>query len=370
MRTRLCALFCSVSVGALLAATPVRAAVTMEILPLLPGDTRAEVRAINDSGTLAGWSYTGDGTVTRHAFSWDRSEGLRELLPLGGTFAEAAAINAAGQIAGRSSNAQGTLRAVVWQPDRSATDLGGGEAYGINAAGEVVGTTVANGVQVAFFWSPAAGMQLITSSAPSYPLDINADGVVVGFFNSAGGQRAFSWSLSGGFVDLTPLVGEPATAWGINDLGQIVGGAAGNAFLLRGGTVEWISAGQATQTFAIDINDQSQVYGACDADPENQRSFFWSDATGYRDLGTLGGKYTSPSGIDGEGRIAGWSQNSRKKYHAVLWDPAAGMTDLTAGSSVYSAATALNDVGLVAGWTVQQVKKVTKYPPVLWTVTP
>lgn len=362
------ALVCSVSMAVLLASTAAHAAVTMEVLPLLPGDTRADVHGINEAGTIVGSSYTGTGT-SRHAFAWDRSAGLRELPSIGGIFSEARGVNASGQIAGRSADAAGLLHAVLWQPDGSTIDLGRGEAFAVNDAGEVIGTTTINSTQVAFYWSPATGMVPLTAGQ-SYPHDINAAGAVVGSFSAPTGQRAFSWSLAGGFVDLTAWVGEPANAYGVNDLGQIVGGANGMAYVLQGSSVQVISEGHGAANTAFDINNQGQVYGVNDADVENQRSFFWSASTGYVDLGTLGGKYTSPAGMNGQGRIAGWSETSRKKYHGVYWDPATGLTDLTPGSNVYSYASALNDAGQIAGWTVVQVKKVTKYPPVLWTVTP
>jgi probable HAF family extracellular repeat protein len=352
-----------------LLSTAALAGVTMEVLPLLPGDIRAEVQAINDNGLLVGYSYPSV-TGVRHAFAWDRSVGLRELPSLGSTYAEAADVNNAGQAVGRSADAAGYVRAVLWQADGMPVPLGSGEAYRINDNGEVIGALYSAPGQVAFFWSPVAGMRSITSAVRSLPLDINAAGQVVGFFGPAGAERAFSWSLAGGFVDLTPLVGSPATAYGINDLGEIVGTAGGAAFLLRSGSVERIAAGQAAPTVAFGINNRSQVYGVSDADPDNQRSFFWSDATGYLDLGTVGGGYTSPSGMNDAGLVAGWSEAKNRKYHAVYFDPASGLVDLTPGRYLYGTATAVGNGGLIAGWTIEQVKKVTKYAPVLWTITP
>src|SRR5262249_4833712 len=99
---------------------------------------------------------------------------------------------------------------------------------------------------------------------------INDAGVVVGgSYNAAGYEHAFVWDGSNGMQDLTPGATE-SFAGGINNAGQIVGNADGNAFLAEGGPLttlgRWIphainNAGQIVGYLVVDT-----LYGALYAD--------------------------------------------------------------------------------------------------------
>jgi probable HAF family extracellular repeat protein len=68
------------------------------------GGYASEARAINNSGTVVGWSYLAD-NYTTHAFAWTASGGLQDLNNLipansGWVLMYANGINASGQIVG------------------------------------------------------------------------------------------------------------------------------------------------------------------------------------------------------------------------------------------------------------------------------
>ena len=102
-------------------------------------------KAVNDSGTVAGVQYTGDGST--HAVIWSRPDGLKRLAePEGYVRSEALAINNAGAVVGMVDGPGGSKigpNAFVFEAGRlRLLDEGGpnfGSATAINDHGQVAG---------------------------------------------------------------------------------------------------------------------------------------------------------------------------------------------------------------------------------------
>jgi len=212
------------------------------------GGPSSEARGLNDRDLVVGSSETAAGDT--HAFQWDAASGMRDLGTLGGRSSGAAAVNDAGQVVGWSERPDGTAGAFLWEAGRGMRDIGDFTPSAINAAGQVVGTR-----GNAFFggravlWEAGVGVTdlgVLPSDAGSSASAINARGQVVGASRGpeeqcpqGSGQfrpgRAFLWQSGIGMVDLFFPAGDcDAEAFGVNDVGQVVG-ASGDGVCGDGG---------------------------------------------------------------------------------------------------------------------------------------
>jgi probable HAF family extracellular repeat protein len=214
-----------------------------------PGASWARAYAINDSGQIVG-PMVKDGSAK--AFLYDPltdpelNRVARELPSLGEGYATAWGINNQGWIGGASwIGGVSMRRACLWR-DNQIIDLGalGGDyglACAISNSGLIVGNAkTAAGKYVATLFDPnGTGNNISLDPGPlwshsnAYAVSDNGQ-FIVGDATDPNGRHAFLWQ-SGVMTDLGTF-GEYATAWGVNDSGQIVGhvrvGGRDRAFLL------------------------------------------------------------------------------------------------------------------------------------------
>jgi probable HAF family extracellular repeat protein len=223
----------------------------MQDLGTLPGGTDAQAALINNSGQVAGWSYTSSAPsavcaagfgfpLTTGSFLWDSNNGMVDLGNLGGTCTIASDLNSRGQVAGVSYLTGDTSQhAFMW--DGSIHDLGdsfGGNfagAIAINDHGQVVGFATFPGEAVfhAALWKhvgETTDLGTVGNDACSYSGSINSKMQVVGgskFACDLDPSRAFLWEDASIF-DLNALI-QPGSAlylqnaYAINDQGEIGG---------------------------------------------------------------------------------------------------------------------------------------------------
>lgn len=189
--------------------------------------------AINASGQVVGDSGTAKGGAVRHAFLWHSRVMLDlEGEPGSGATSRAYGINASGLVVGVLEG-----RATLWQGG-VVRDLGtlpghaSSAARAINAAGQVVGESLAGPLQSrAVLWHNGRTQDLgsLPGDAFSQANGINSGGHVVGWSRSANESvsRAVLWQ-GNGTTDLNSLLPDNSgwvltSASGINDDGQIVG---------------------------------------------------------------------------------------------------------------------------------------------------
>jgi probable HAF family extracellular repeat protein len=166
-----------------------------------------------------------------------------------------------------------------------------------------------------------------------------SSGHSVGFVtNAEGGQVPVSFDRG----SATPL-GSQGIAAGVNSSGVIVGTTSS-------GVTEW-SSGRATNLhipgYGNAINDAGQVAGAYQASATELHAFV-STNDKLRDLGTLGGNWSSADAINSKGQVAGVSLLANGNAHAFIWN-GYGLSDIGTLGGANSYASGINNHGEVAG---------------------
>ena len=179
----------------------------------------------------------------------------------------------------------------------------------------------------------------------SMALAVNDNSQAVVNFN----DRAYVWTLSGGLQDLGDLGGGKSYAYGINNLGQIVGESfinetTSHAFLWQSGAMQDLGAlSGGVRNIAASINNQGQVVGGTVFSDETFSAFTWTTGGGLQPLDLDGG---IASKIKDDGRMVG-----QKNNHAWLWNsPGAGQDLGILPGYSYAEATDMNQNGLVVGF--------------------
>jgi probable HAF family extracellular repeat protein len=289
----------------------------------------------------------------------------------GDTSSVAWAINANGDVVGGSTGPNGP-RAFVY------TDAAGmvalpvlpnrprSMARDINEAGDIVGTADMGGTDLghAVLWSNGSVQDLGTLGTGFYSeaWGINNLGQVVGSSFTNGGSgltgvHAFLYTPAAGLVDLTPT-SDTGNATDINDAGQVTGykTALGgyHAFRWQGGTFEDLGVLPGfAHSFGWTINASGQVAGNSTTASGNAERLFRSiDGGGLQDLGGEG-EHNVAWGINASGQVVGAKGQSQSR--ALRYTDAAGLQDLNTLIDpslgwVLLAASDVNDAEQIVGY--------------------
>ncbi len=246
------------------------------------------------------------------------------VIDLGGC--EALAISNNGKVAGQCGSGS-SARGFFWENGvmQSLGTLGGSWsiAYGVNDAGQVVGTSLAgSGYSGAFLWQNGAMQSLgsLGGNGPSGALAINNAGQVVGFStNSTPQMHAFLWS--GGMTDLGAFGDGASYAYAISDTGMVAGwGKVGtypniteHAFRWNG-SMQDLGTGSWAQSSARGINDNGDVVGRLinDGNGTDWHAALSQNGGGFQDLG---GTLSTAYDINNAGLMVGESGG-----RAILWE--------------------------------------------------
>ena len=229
----------------------------MQDLGVIGGGSDSMALLINDVAQVAGVSFTSStpnpnngpacipDVPTQDPFLWEQQgKGMTDLGSLGGDCGWPYALNNQGEVAGDSTAPGDAYRLpFLWTkgtgmqalPTTPSGSLGG-EAFGINDAGQVVGYAQNSAEAFALLWEKGKARRLgnLTGADCTIAYSINSGGQVVGF-SGPGARgctgRAVLWEKDGPPVDLNLLVPPNAPlhmseAISINDLGEIIGSGA------------------------------------------------------------------------------------------------------------------------------------------------
>ncbi len=188
---------------------------------------------------------------------------------------------------------------------------------------------------------------------------INDSGQIVGDSDYSDNQtrHAFMYTGSGPMQDINALLGNPgdSVATGINNNGQITGFATSgiyeHAFLYSGGSMRDLGTLGGAFSTPTHINDRGQVVGNADTTNGGRHAFLYNGSGSLQDLGTFGGS-SSAACINNQGQIVGESFISGGVQHAFLIDGSGVMQDLNnlvdSGSGwTLTVASGINDQGQI-----------------------
>ncbi len=130
-------------------------------------------------------------------------------------------------------------------------------------------------------------------------------------------------------TDLGTLGGAQSKAYGLNDLGQVIGesdtsSGESHAFLWLPQPAYGLPAGMndlgtlgGSESVAFDINSLGQVVGRADtATPTIYHGFLWDPLSGMQALGTLGGQLSEARAVNDLGEVVGSAQNANGFFRA------------------------------------------------------
>ena len=236
-------------------------------------------------------------------------------------------------------------------------------ALAINADGDVVGWSMGQAGTRAFLYTKAHGMVALPGlpdKPQSVARDINDAGVIVGSANAGGTDlgHAVLWSDGSVVQDLGTLgTGFYSEAWGVNNLGQVVGwsytneghgltGVHGFLYSEKEGLIDLTP--ESDTGSALDINDAGQVTGYKTAFG-GYHAFRWQGGT-FVDLGVLPGfAYSFGWAINASGQVAGNSTSgSGNSERFVRYTDGGGLQNL-GGAGEHNVGWGINAWGTVVG---------------------
>jgi uncharacterized membrane protein len=227
------------------------------------------------------------------------------------------------------------------------------EATAVSPSGIVVGQFSASPGHVDFLmWDEIHGRIEVGESPFFYPRAINDSGQMVG---SAHGN-AYLLDPATGIHEIGVGMGSGNSAHGINQFGHVVGvigtpGIYSHAFIYRNQTIALLDSATDT-SIAYDVNSHDTVVGSL-----NGRAFVWTQIGDMKDIGTLGGNFSLATAINDDGVVVGYSEAIPESWvgAAFVYDQQSGMRRLDSMIDPSSGwqllyANDINNKGQIVGW--------------------
>ena len=224
---------------------------------------------------------------------------------------------------------------------------GGALGFGINNAGQVVGTSLdANFNATGFVYSAGTFTFLAVPGAAGFSdaNAINNNGDIAGDYNDADGFAHGFLRLGGVFSTLD------STPYGLNDGGMVVGSFIGGTghptgYVLFNGVSTPIVVPGALGTYAYGINNRGDVVGLS-SNPGTSSGFLLHDGilTSFR---VPGAPFTVANGINNAGTIVGFSNDGNQASGFVL--SGGVFTTIRVPDALDTVVCGINDAGTLVG---------------------
>jgi probable HAF family extracellular repeat protein len=291
-----------------------------------PGSAVTLLNGINPRGDIVG-EYGATLTSVHHGFLMTSEGSFRAIEPPDALSSTAIGITPGGDILGAYTSMDNVNHAFLLSGGNySLIDYPGASATvvnGIGARGEVVGSCVLGGVSHGFVLS-GGNFTLFDPpvSAFTTAMGINPRGDIVGRYRDAAGIN-HGFILSAGQFTSIDFPGASYTgATAINTTDDVLGryqiAGVFHGFILSRRvrhnahyTVTDLGTLGGSASIAFGINNAGEVAGGANVVGENQHPFLWR-AGGMSDLGTLGGPNGNAAGPNGNDGVAPLVETSNK----------------------------------------------------------
>lgn len=173
---------------------------------------------------------------------------------------------------------------------------------------------------------------------------INEPGLVAGYAGGAWwSKHAATWT-SGSPTDLG--IPPDSEAYGVNDIGHVVGRSIDRGFILDGRGVRYLGGPGGSPLEVWDINNKGQVVGWMVAG--SVQAFIWDETNGLVSMNSPGSPWALKAyAINDAGQAVGWASGDS----AFLWDAAVGVRILpTLSGRSGAVASDINSLGDIAGY--------------------
>ena len=232
----------------------------------------------------------------------------------------------------------------------------------INDSGEVVFN--ANSGSYAFLGSKTLKViSMKGNDAVVYASRVNANSVALGNYYTKSGSGSYTQDLTTNYTSVVPgFFGS-----GLNDSGVIAGStyddAGSQAGLYVKGQLVRIPQLDSTglsdfglqlNSWAVDVNNRGVAVGGYTLSTDDYSFSYegaWvSDGKSYIEIPSLGGEFVFPADINNGATVIGIAETAEGNPHAFLWSPFGRQTkDLGTLGGSYSSAEAVNDLNQVVG---------------------
>ena len=238
-----------------------------------------------------------------------------------------------------------------------------------HTVGYFVGT---NGIHVAYIQSGSHFMTAEPSgSRNAYLSGINANGLAVGGYcpsmraicNPLSGQHGYTYDLATGAITTLDFPGiiDATTAYGINDLGEIVGGycpgiltcppnsvgPTSKGFLYANGVFTTLHFPGSGETQASGINNAGVIVGEYIYNLAGPFGFIYQNGA-FQTINFPGSLSTRPTAINNAGVVAGYFQDQSLNVHGFTYQ-AGKFTQVDRPVALGTTITGINDANQLVG---------------------
>lgn len=359
---------------------------------------RAFAVAVNESGWVIGEAPQPDGSWGAIGFIWDKLNGYRTLDTIFQYETTPRDINNLNQVVG-SGLVESSYRAFFWEDGVMILlpslfpETPSDKAVAINDVGQIIGESNDKAV----IWEKDSSGNYNVYALPgladfwSSPREININGQIVGsagIGDSPWEQRAVLWEMVDGTWTINDLgAADNSVAYGVNDLGQVIGqtpavinGLDGRkGFVWEDGILTELPLLANRYAYAWDINDASQIVGHGKTTSGTDTAVIWEYQNGSWSIAKLdnenqiGGHGVSRAfHINNSGLVAG--ETYIYGYGAFVWSADYGvqlLPSLNPGSFVLvrGHGRKINELGHVVGYGAI-IGTQEPYHAIRWTAPP